>query len=158
MKPREAARPRHLDHLSEDERGYPVIPTVGRGEHEVRFGSIDERRKLTLATFDWCAVCGLPFGEESRWQVLLRSGSVAEAPLEDEICFNEAPAHEICLVYAAHVCPHLASPGHRLGDEIRAGQRRDDKICMAGFGRTSKVEVLRSGLQRDIHIVAIQPE
>lgn len=67
--------------------------------------------------------------------------------------FNEAPAHEICIVYVAHVCPHLSSPGHRMGDEYRAGQRRDDAIRMAGFARSVDVRAFRSGLQREIYVL-----
>ncbi len=154
VKPQQVARPRHLDHLQDDERGYPVISTVARGEGGINFGSINERRKLALATFDWCAVCGLPFGRASRWQVLAGAGQVLPGRgLEGEIYFSEAPAHEICIVYASHVCPHLSSPRHRMGDNYRAGQRRDDKIRVAGFDRTSKVQGFRSGLQKDIHVL-----
>jgi len=48
-----------------------VISTVGRGEDGASFGSINERRKLALATFDWPAVCGFPFGDAPRCQVLM---------------------------------------------------------------------------------------
>lgn len=41
-----------LSHLQRDARGYPVIATVDRGEGDIDFGSVDEHRKLVLATFD----------------------------------------------------------------------------------------------------------
>ncbi len=154
MKPQQVPRPNHLDHLSDDGRGYPVISTVGRGQRSADFGSINERRKLALATFDWCAVCGLPFDESTRWQMLPASASaLAGDQLECQVYFNEAPVHEICIVYAAHICPHLSSPGHRMGDQYRAGQRRDEKIRMAGFRRTSEVRAIRSGLQKEIYVL-----
>ncbi len=81
------------------------------------------------------------------------ASTLAGEQLEEELFFGEAPVHEVCIVYAAHVCPHLSSPGHRMGDEYRAGQRRTDKIRMAGFRRTSKVQAFRSGLQKETHVL-----
>jgi hypothetical protein len=154
VKLQQVPRPNHLDHLSDDARGYPIISTVGRDEDGADFGSINERRKLALATFDWCAVCGLPFGKALRWQVVPGSATALDDDqLEEELFFNEAPVREVCIVYAAHVCPHLSSPGHRMGDRYRAGQRREDKIRMAGFGRTSKVRAFGSGLQKGTHVL-----
>jgi SEC-C motif len=154
VKPQQVPRPEHLDHLSDDERGYPVISTIGRDKGIADFGSINERRKLALATFDWCAVCGLPFDEAARWQMLPESAlTLAGGQLEGNVYFNEAPVHEICIVYAAHVCPHLSSPSHRMGDQYRAGQRRDKKIRVAGFRRTSEVLAIRSGLQKEIYVL-----
>jgi hypothetical protein len=154
MKPQQVPRPRHLDHLLDDGRGYPVISTIGRDKDRASFGSINELRKLALAAFDWCAVCGLPFGGTMRWQVIAGGASALTGDqLGKEAFFNEAPVHEICIVYAAHVCPHLSSPGHRMGDEYRAGQRRNDAIRMAGFARTAAVRAFRSGLQREIYVL-----
>jgi hypothetical protein len=62
--------------------------------------------------------------------------------------FSEAPVHQACLLFAAHVCPHLSSPGHRMGDEYRAGQRREPTLTLRAFARTTGVEVFESGLQR----------
>jgi hypothetical protein len=154
VKPQYVPRPKHLDHLSDDGRGFPVISTIGRGAASADFGSINERRKLALATFDWCAVCGLPFDDATRWQMLPESASsLAGDQLEGQAYFNEAPVHEICILYAAHVCPHLSSPGHRMGDQYRAGQRRDEVIRMAGFRRTSEVRAIRSELQNEIYVL-----
>ena len=149
MRPQQVPRPCHLDHLSDDSRCYPVISTVARDKVSADFGSINEVRKLALATFDWCAVCGLPFEEdESRWQAI--PGEDWRARQRDGGWFvNEAPVHEICLLYAAQVCPYLSSPWHRMGDEFRAGQRREERISLVGFERTSQVLALRSGLQQD---------
>jgi len=154
VKPQQVPRPKHLHHLADDGRGYPVISTIGRDTDTADFGSINERRKLALATFDWCAVCGLPFDGSTRWQVIPESAStLAGDQVDSQVYFNEAPVHEICIVYAAHACPHLSSPGHRMGDAYRAGQRRDEKIRMAGFKQTSEVRPIRSGLQKEIYVL-----
>ena len=157
MKPQEVPRPRHLGHLSDDSRGYPVISTVGRDKRSADFGSINEVRKLVLVTFDWCAVCGLPFNGEPRWQAVPGDGW-KERQRDGGWFVNEAPVHQICLLYAAQVCPFLSSPGHRMGDDLRAGQRREDRINLVGFERTSQALALRSGLQQDLHILHFKHE
>jgi len=155
MRPQSVTRPRHLAHLADDQRGYPVIATIGRDDDGPDFGSINERRKLALATFDWCSVCGLPFKGANRWQVA--PGDNWKDQLQDTgFVFNEAPAHEICLVYAAHVCPHLSSPGHRMGDEYRAGQRRESHVHLLGFKRTSQVHAFESQLQQELYILGFE--
>jgi hypothetical protein len=155
MRPQSVTRPRHLAHLADDPRGYPVIATIGRGKGGPDFGSINELRKLTLATFDWCSVCGLPFNSADRWQVA--PGDDWKDRVRDVgFVFNEAPAHKICLVYAAHVCPHLSSPGHRMGDEYRAGQRRESRMHLVGFRRTSQVHTSESELQPDVYILGFE--
>jgi hypothetical protein len=155
MRPQSVTRPRHLAHLADDPRGYPVIATIGRSVDGPDFGSINELRKLTLATFDWCSVCGLPFNGAGRWQVA-PGDDWRDRARDAGFVFNEAPAHEICLVYAAHVCPHLSSAGHRMGDEYRAGQRRESRMHLVGFGRTSQVHALESQLQQDVYILGFE--
>jgi len=157
MKPQQLPRPGHLDHLSDDSRGYPVIATIGRDAVSADFGSINERRKLALATFDWCAVCGLPFNGEPRWQAA-PGDDWRERHHKGGWVANEAPVHQICLLYAAQVCPYLSSPGHRMGDELRSGQRREEEISLVGFERTSQVLALRSGLQLDLYVLHFKQE
>lgn len=36
----------------------------------MRGSGASERQKLALTTFDWCAVCGTPFADELRWQMV----------------------------------------------------------------------------------------
>ncbi|MBS2532570.1 hypothetical protein KGQ20_07275 [Catenulispora sp. NF23] len=119
---------------------------MGRDPEGAEFGAIDERRKLALAVFDWCAVCGMPFGDEPRWQVLPLVGE--EVNSHAEMGFGEAPVHEVCAVYAAQVCPHLSSPNARLGDGQRAGQRREQTVELGGFRRTTQVNVHPSPIQQ----------
>jgi hypothetical protein len=127
-----------------------VIATVDRDSGGVDFGSIDEQRKLVLAAFDWCAVCGLPFREEARWQFVM---NLPPQGSTDGIWSGEAPVHEICGIYAAQVCPFLSSPGARLGDDGRRGQRRPASVLTAGFATTDAVEIRSSGLQDDMYVV-----
>ncbi|MBO1414664.1 SEC-C metal-binding domain-containing protein [Streptomyces sp. FH025] len=150
MKPGDIAIPQRLGHLSRDPRGYPVIATVDRDSDGVDFGSINEQRKLVLATFDWCAICGLPFRDETRWQFLLH---VPEGGSPDAIWSGEAPVHEICGFYAAQICPFLSSPGARLGDDGRRGQRRPASVLAAGYTSTDAVDIKPSGLQDDTYVV-----
>jgi hypothetical protein len=135
-----------MRHLEVDRRGYPVIATVERSPQGVDFGAISERRKLALAAFDWCAVCGLPFADELRWQMVLQDG-----PLPSSAISGEAPVHEVCALYAAQVCPYLFSPYSRLGDEMRKGTVRDPMVRFAGFESTSAVHALESQLQPGVY-------
>ncbi|MFJ1763728.1 hypothetical protein ACIOD2_25675 [Amycolatopsis sp. NPDC088138] len=141
--PAAVPKPARLAHLRIDPRGYPIIATVGQGSDEVDFGSLSEKRKLVLATFDLCAVCALPFGDEPRWQVSFHEDRLK---LRTWVS-NEAPVHEVCGLYAAQVCPFVSSPYARLGDEFRKGQRRPDVVVLAGFKQTKRVFGRRSGLQ-----------
>jgi hypothetical protein len=143
--------PRRLSHLKQDSRGYPVIATVGRGSNGADFGGINERRKLVLATFDWCAVCGLPFGDEARWQIMPHAD---DSPLPQEMGLSEAPVHEICAIYASQVCPFLSSQHARLGDEKRRGARREETVRVVGYRHTKSVEALHSAIQDGIFILA----
>ncbi|MEU9015902.1 hypothetical protein AB0D12_40970 [Streptomyces sp. NPDC048479] len=122
-----------------------MIATIDRSPQKVDFGSINERRKLALTTFDWCAVCGLPFADELRWQVVFQEG-----PLPTALA-GEAPVHEACALYAAQVCPFLFSPHSRLGDEFRKGAVRDAMVRFVGFESTSAVNTHESGLQPGVH-------
>lgn len=140
------ALPRRMGHLEVDRRGYPVIATVDRSPEEVNFGGISERRKLALAAFDWCAVCGMPFADELRWQMVFQDG-----PLPFSVISGEAPVHEVCALYAAQVCPYLFSPHSRLGDEMRKGTVRDPMVRFAGFESTSAVTAHESQLQPGIY-------
>jgi hypothetical protein len=70
---------------------------------------------VTLATFDLCGLCGLPFGEELRWQVSTHVDAV-ENPADYRNAFSEPPLHKICLMYSALVCPFLRSPSARARD------------------------------------------
>ncbi len=141
--PRSVPKPKRLEHLRVDPRGYPIIATTGQEPGDVDFGALSEPRKLALATFDLCAVCALPFGEELRWQVSFDEVMAKATTLVS----NEAPVHGICALYAAQVCPFVSSPYARHGDEIRKGMKRPAVTFLTGFRRTARVFGRRSGLQ-----------
>lgn len=141
--------PGALEHLGVDARGYRVIATVERSPGDVDFGSINERRKLALAAFDWCAVCGTPFGDQLRWQMVQPGQVVTRGAV---VC-GEAPVHEVCALYAAQVCPFLSSSRARLGDEFRKGAVRPPQVRFAGFPATSAVSAMESGLQPGHHVL-----
>lgn len=142
-RPDSIARPARCAHLRADERGYPIITTVSQPPGRVDFGSISERRKLALATFDLCAVCGLPFHDELRWQVAFEEQILDTDPA----LHGEAPVHEVCGLYAAQICPFVSSPHARLGDQWRKGAKRPEKVILASYRRTKEVFGQASGLQ-----------
>ncbi|UOZ07022.1 hypothetical protein [Amycolatopsis sp. WQ 127309] len=141
--PRSVPKPKRLEHLRADPRGYPIIATTGQEPGDVDFGALSEPRKLALATFDLCAVCALPFGEELRWQVSFDEVMAKATTLVS----NEAPVHGICALYAAQVCPFVSSPYARHGDGLRKGVKRPAVTFLTGFRRTARVFGRRSGLQ-----------
>ncbi|GLY70871.1 hypothetical protein [Amycolatopsis taiwanensis] len=141
--PRSVPKPKRLAHLRLDPRGYPIIAVIGQAPGDIDFGALSERRKLALATFDLCAVCALPFGEELRWQVSVDEAAATAKTLVS----SEAPVHEVCALYAAQVCPFVSSPYARHGDEIRRGLKRPEVTFLTGFRQTARVFGRRSGLQ-----------
>jgi hypothetical protein len=145
MRPTDVSTPARLAHLTKDGRGYPILATVSRSHSGVDFGALSELRKLALATFNWCGVCGLPFGAEARWQVAMTAPD-DDRPLH-QLEFGEAPVHEICAIYAAQVCLYLSSPGGRMGDELRKGQVREPIVRIVGFAHTVDVQARESQLQ-----------
>lgn len=135
-RPAEVPTPVRCTHLLRDPRGYPIIAAIPQEPSKEDYGALSEQRKLVLATFDLCAVCAMPFRDESRWQVTFddQLQHMGETPT-----FNEAPVHEVCALYAAQVCPFVSSPHARLGDALRKGQRRAETLVLAGFDRTAAV-------------------
>ena len=144
-------KPKRFKYLGYDQRGFAVISTVARTSDEIAFGTVSGSRKLTTAAFDWCAVCGYPFQGEARWQAVpIDEGSSSKGQIA---YYGEGPVHEICLLYSAQVCPFLASPGARLGDDTRGGQRRNPVVEVLGYSKTYNIEVRPSPLQKRIAMV-----
>jgi hypothetical protein len=108
-------RPSRVAHLGSSSYGYPIMAAVDRLDGRAQFGSVSTSYLVTLATFDLCGLCGLPFGEELRWQVSTHV-DVAENPGDYRKAFSEPPLHKICLMYCALVCPFLSSPAARAKD------------------------------------------
>lgn len=108
-------RPARAAQLGTSRYGYPIMAAVDRLDGRAQFGYVSTSRLVTLATFDLCGLCGLPFGEELRWQVSTHI-DVVESPSDYRNVFSEPPLHKICLMYSALVCPFLRSPTARARD------------------------------------------
>lgn len=155
-RPADVPLPERLKHLPVDERGYPIIVTIPQTPGDIDFGAISERRKLIVATYDLCAVCGHPFAEDDlRWQVTFAKPEEAEAigSSRQTAHHNEGPVHMICALYAAQVCPFVSSPYARLSDQMRRGQRRGEALVLRGYRTTAAVEAISSELQAGVNIL-----
>lgn len=148
-----------LRHLPTDARGYPIIVTVPQPSGAINFGALSERRKLVVATYDLCSVCGHPFADDDlRRQVQfateeeIASGGKQHAHTR----FNEAPVHRICALYASQVCPFVSSPHARHSDQLRRGQRRGQVLVLRGFRSTADVKAITSELQPDVSILGFE--
>jgi hypothetical protein len=115
LRAKSVRRPCRAAHLGSSSYGYPIMAAVDRLDGRAQFGSVSTSRLVTLATFDLCGLCGLPFGEELRWQVSTRVDGV-DNPGDYRNAFSEPPLHKICLMYSALVCPFLRSPAARAKD------------------------------------------
>lgn len=154
--------PDRMKHLPVDERGYPIIATIPQTGGAVDFGIISEERKLVLAAYDLCGVCATPFAEDDlRWQAVFPAHPVYGAPAEvnppdlaDGLIYVEAPSHRICVLYAAQVCPFVASPYARMGNGERRGLRRGETLTLLGFRSTADVLVHESDIQPGLHVLA----
>jgi hypothetical protein len=115
LRARSVPRPARAALLETSLYGYPIMAAVDRLDGRAQFGSVSTSRLVTLATFDLCGLCGLPFGDELRWQVSTHIDAV-ENPADYRNAFSEPPLHNICLMYSALVCPFLRSPPARARD------------------------------------------
>src|SRR5947207_347246 len=104
LRAKSVPRPARAAHLETSLYGYPIMAAVDRLDGRAQFGAVSTSRLVTLATFDLCALCGLPFGKELRWQVSTHIDTV-ENPTDYWNAFSEPPLHKICLMYSALVCP-----------------------------------------------------
>jgi hypothetical protein len=108
-------KPRGVDRLPVDDRGYPVPWFVswfsedgqeldpGHGKPEFRIAS--RRRLVTAVTLRRCWICGRPTGRDVAF-VLGPISAITHAT-------SEPPAHVACAEYAAQVCPFLTHPKAR---------------------------------------------
>ena len=115
LRARSVPRPARAAQLETSPYGYPIMAAVDRLDGRAQFGTVSTSRLVTLATFDLCGVCGLPFGKELRWQVSTHI-EAGENPADYWNAFSEPPLHKICLMYSALVCPFLRSPPARARD------------------------------------------
>ena len=126
---RSTPMPQRIARLPRDRRGYPIIATLRRdGQGNADFRMVDADRRFIVAAFDWCGICGLPFGDERRF-VLYEPHPARRV---DPISHTESSVHEICAYYALAVCPFLMSPKATVKQGPAAGMGNEN-LVLAGY-------------------------
>lgn len=130
-----AARPR-------DERGYPVLAITPWEDGIPKFAATGTARTYLCAVERRCSICGTPMAEGPVWRVVGgdEADAIAEALSAGHAYRNnaatvEAPGHRSCMLYAAVVCPYLARPTARRGQDAVAANlvtSRGDKRGLGG--------------------------
>jgi hypothetical protein len=139
LRAKSVPRPARAAQLETSLYGYPIMAAVDRLDGRAQFGTVSTSRLVTLATFDLCGLCGLPFGKELRWQVSTHIDAV-ENPADYWNAFSEPPLHKICLMYSALVCPFLRSPPTRARDpESRVDADLGSALLAYGLADTEGV-------------------
>jgi hypothetical protein len=135
-----AARPR-------DERGYPVLAITPWEGGVPRFAATGTARSFLCAVERRCSVCGTRMAPGPVWRVVgaAEADAIEAAQAAGQIYRNaaatvEAPGHRECMLYAAVVCPYLARPTARRGQDAGApgldavrGDRRGLGGAVVGF-------------------------
>jgi hypothetical protein len=130
------------------------MAAVDRLDGRAQFGTVSTSRLVTLVTFDLCGLCGLPFGEELRWQVSTHIDAV-EDPADYRNSFSEPPLRKICLMYSALVCPFLRSPPARVRDpEGRVDA--DLESALLAYGLADTVDVVLDPANSDYQLRFLQ--
>jgi hypothetical protein len=118
MPARVAARPR-------DERGYPVLAITPWSDGRPDFAVTSTARILVCAVERRCSICGTPLDKGPIWRVVAApeaveiGGALAERRLYANAAATvEPPGHRECMLYAAMVCPYLARPTARRGQDV----------------------------------------
>jgi hypothetical protein len=129
-----AARPR-------DVRGYPVPAITPWEDGEPRFAQTGVARTYLCAVERRCSVCGTSIANGPVWRVIGGPEADAiEATLDEGREYRngaatvEAPGHRACMLYAAVVCPYLARPTARRGEEAEAAGLTVHRGCRRGLG------------------------
>jgi len=135
-----AARPR-------DDRGYPVLAITPWESGTPRFAATGTARSYICAVERRCSICGTPMAAGPVWRVVggaeadaIAAATAAGEAYRNEAATVEAPGHRDCMLYAAVVCPYLAQPTARRGQEaavagIARGERRSAGGAVVGFAR-----------------------
>jgi hypothetical protein len=118
MPPTVAALPR-------DGRGYPVLAITPWQDGLPKFGFTSTERVLVCAVERRCAVCGTRLEAGEAWRVASAAEAVAMRAAQDRgvVFVNaaptvEPPGHRACMAYSAIVCPYLARPNARRGQDV----------------------------------------
>lgn len=108
-----------------DSRGYPVPAITPWKDGVPEFAALSAPRVLLCATERRCTVCGLkiPLGPvwrmaDSNMTSLIEAGLKSGTAVMNRVPFAEGPGHLSCMLYSAVVCPYLARPSGRRGQDV----------------------------------------
>jgi hypothetical protein len=111
--------------LPRDARGYPVLAITPWQDGLPRFGFTSTERVLICAVERRCAICGTPMEPGQAWRVVSADEATAMldaiergVPFVNAASTVEPPGHRACMVYSAIVCPYLARPNARRGQDV----------------------------------------
>jgi hypothetical protein len=138
MPPAVAALPR-------DDRGYPVLAITPWQDGRPKFGLTSTERVLICAVERRCAVCGTRLDPGAAWRVVsaaeavaMRAAAGAGRAFVNTAPTVEPPGHRACMTYSAIVCPYLARPNARRGQDVAiadfAAGRGDRRGEIDGIG------------------------
>jgi len=117
------------------------------------FGAINERRKLALAVFDWCAACGMPFDDELRLQV-----STFFAKTRPMTMTRWDSVRLPSTRYAPSTRPRYARARHPRtrgsATSTEQASAREPTVKLGGFRRTTWVEAHPSSTQPSVSKLA----
>jgi hypothetical protein len=110
-----------------------------------RFGFTSTERVLICAVERRCAICGTPLDAGEAWRVVSAVEAVSmldsvdrAVPFVNVAPTVEPPGHHACMTYSAIVCPYLARPNARRGQDVSisdfAATRGDQRGEMEGIG------------------------
>ena len=120
-------KPPSIADLPHDGRGVPLPIHVPRLPGKApRITDVDSTRLLILSVERRCTICGWSIGQSERcWYVTLEN-SLREIGSTGWTLWDPSPegtAHEECLLYAAVVCPWLATPNYQRRTDQRGAGR-----------------------------------
>jgi len=128
-----AARPR-------DARGYPVPAITPWQDGVPVFATNGVARAFLCAVEHRCSVCGTTM-DGPVWRVVGGTEAAAIAtelaagrPYRNHAPTGEAPGHRACMLYAAVVCPYLARPNARRGQDVAAHGHTAGRGAARGSG------------------------
>lgn len=121
----EVPKPPGIAALPTDERGVVIAAHVPRPGGAPRITEVDPGRLLILAVERRCSLCAWEFQPGERfwyvtWPQYLQQ--IQESGWKHWDVSLEGGAHEECLLYAAIVCPFLATPNYARRTNQRAGR------------------------------------
>jgi hypothetical protein len=133
-----------------DERGYPVLAITPWSDGKPDFAITSTARILVCAVERRCSICGTPLRKGPVWRVVAAeeaaaivavhaNGGHASGAYVNAASTVEPPGHHACMLYAAIVCPYLARPTARRGNdatvpeaEFRRGEAHGSLDGMTG--------------------------